>query len=145
MSRATLPPSLHAAYDWTDAAGVLDELRVLANDAGSLAIYAAASEEDAAAIDRDLGAEPSVFAADIAALAKWLADQDEEDEDEEEESEKDAAYGLAQCVEAMAYAAYLAAGTGPQSPAAYAAFVAAKAATEAARFARRDAKFRGSL
>lgn len=72
-------------------------------------------------------------------------DDEEEEEDEDEESEEDAAYSLAQCVEAMAYAAYLAAATGPKAPAAYDAFIAAQFATEAARVARRDAKLRGAL
>ena len=77
----------------------------------------------------------------IAAIEAELTENEEDEEDEE--SKEDAAYSLAQCVEAMAYAAYLAAATGPQSRAAYAAFVAAEADTEAARVARRDAALRG--
>lgn len=80
----------------------------------------------------------------VAAIEAELA-EDEEEEEDEEESEEDAAYSLAQCVEAMAYASYLAAGTGPKAPAAYDTFVAAQFATEAARVARRDAKLRGAL
>jgi len=86
----------------------------------------------------------------VAAIEAANEDEDEDEEDEEdeedkedEESKEDAAYSLAQCVEAMAYADYLAAATGPKAPAAYAAYTAAQAATEAARVARRDAALRG--
>ena len=80
MSRANLPQALHAAYDWTDAAGELDELRSLAEWPGALAMYATASEENAAEADLDLGTEPNVFATDIVALAEWLAAEKVKDE-----------------------------------------------------------------
>lgn len=73
MSRANLPQALHAAYNWTEAAGELDELRSLAEWPGALAMYAAASQDNAAEADQDLGTEPDVFAADIIELAAWLA------------------------------------------------------------------------
>ena len=72
-------------------------------------------------------------------------DDDDEAHDEDEENAEDAAYSLARFVEAQAYAAYLAAATGPKAPAAYDVFIAAQAATEAARIVRRDAKLRGAL
>ena len=72
-------------------------------------------------------------------------DEDDEAHDKDEENAEDAAYSLARFVEAQAYAAYLAAATGPKAPAAYDAFIAAQAATEAARIVRRDAKLRGAL
>ena len=67
-----LPRALHAAYEWTEAAGELDELRLLADWPGALASYATASAENAAEADSDLGTEPDVFVADIVALAEWL-------------------------------------------------------------------------
>ena len=75
MSRADLPhlpKALHAAYNWTEAAGELDELRLLADWPGALASYATASAENAAEADLDLGTEPDVFVADIVALSEWL-------------------------------------------------------------------------
>ena len=72
MNRAYLPQALHAAYEWTEAAGELDELRLLADWPGALASYATASAENAAEADLDLGTEPDVFVADIVALAEWL-------------------------------------------------------------------------
>jgi hypothetical protein len=150
-----LPPALHDAYEWIKGAGEIAELRSLAEWPAALVEYAAANENNAAELARGLDTDSPVFASAIVALATWLADQaededEDEDEDEEEEeyekeSEEDKAYGLARFVEAQAYAAFLAAATGPKAPAAYAAFTAAQIATEAARFARRDAKFRGSL
>lgn len=153
MSRAYLPahlpPALHDAYEWIEGAGEIAELRSLAEWPGALAEYAAANENNAAELARGLDTDSPVFASAIVALATWLADHPEDEEEDEEEyekeSEEDKAYGLARFVEAQAYAAYLAAATGPKAPAAYAAFTAAQIATEAARFARRDAKFRGSL
>ena len=72
MNRAYLPQALHAAYEWTEAAGELDELRLLADWPGALASYATASAENAAEADLDLGTEPDVFAANIVALSEWL-------------------------------------------------------------------------
>ena len=75
MNRADLPhlpAGLHAAYNWTEAAGELDELRLLADWPAALASYAAASQDNAAEADLDLGTEPDVFAADIVALSEWL-------------------------------------------------------------------------
>jgi len=146
---AHLPPALHDAYEWIKGAGEIAELRSLAEWPAALVEYAAANENNAAELARGLDTDSPVFASAIVALATWLADQaedeDEEEEEYEKESEEDKAYGLARFVEAQAYAAFLAAATGPKAPAAYAAFTAAQIATEAARFARRDAKFRGSL
>ena len=73
MSRAALPLHLHAAYDWTNAAGEIAELRSLAEWPAALVEYAAANENNAAEADQDLGTEPDVFAVDIVALAEWLA------------------------------------------------------------------------
>ena len=84
----------------------------------------------------------------VDAIESELAEDEDEDKDKDEgdeENAEDAAYSLAQFVEAQAYAAYLASGTGPKAPAAYDAFIAAQAATEAARIVRRDAKLRGAL
>ena len=72
MNRAYLPAGLHAAYNWTEAAGELDELRLLADWPAALASYATASADNAAEADLDLGTEPDVFAADIVTLAEWL-------------------------------------------------------------------------
>ena len=72
MNRAYLPAGLHAAYNWTEAAGELDELRLLADWPAALASYATASAENAAEADSDLGTEPDVFVADIVALSEWL-------------------------------------------------------------------------
>lgn len=65
MITTNLPADLHAAYEWTDAAGELDQLASLDGDA--LAEYATASEANARANDvRD------VSASDLADLAIWL-------------------------------------------------------------------------
>jgi hypothetical protein len=73
VSRAALPLHLYAAYNWTEAAGELDELADIVSDPVWLASYARASAECAAEADLDLGTKPDVFACDIVALAEWLA------------------------------------------------------------------------
>lgn len=60
----TLPLHLHAAHDWTDAAGELDELRVLTGD--RLAEYCVASAANASEHDED------VSASDLRELSSWL-------------------------------------------------------------------------
>ena len=53
MNRAYLPQALHAAYNWTEAAGELDELRSLADWPAALASYATASAANAAEADQE--------------------------------------------------------------------------------------------
>ena len=105
----------------------------------------ATSELDADALREELRAALGREAAASEDAEDDADDDDDEAHDEDEENAEDAAYSLARFVEAQAYAAYLASGTGPKAPAAYDAFIAAQAATEAARIVRRDAKLRGAL
>jgi hypothetical protein len=68
-----LPEHLFDAYDWTNAAGELEELRTLAGDA--LQAYCAASSANAT----DNGTEP-VTAYELEQLHDWLvADRSEGD------------------------------------------------------------------
>lgn len=60
----TLPLHLHAAHDWTDAAGELEELRVLTGD--RLAEYCLESATNAREHDED------VSASDLRELSGWL-------------------------------------------------------------------------
>jgi hypothetical protein len=62
-----LPDNLHVAYEWTRAAGELEELRSL--DGGELDRYCAESEQNA----RN-HRETDVCAADLLALHDWLKD-----------------------------------------------------------------------
>lgn len=63
----TLPNDLDAAYEWTRAAGELDELKALAARPRKLAAYCRDSAANAAEHGEDISAE------DISALAAWLA------------------------------------------------------------------------
>ena len=64
MSRHPLPSWLHEAYDWTDAAGELDELRDA--DGEALLSYVAASESNSVEHGE------RVPAVDLLALHDWL-------------------------------------------------------------------------
>ena len=65
MSRVKLPEELHDAYEWTRAAGELDELRDLSGEA--LDAYCKESEENC----RENG-DGSVTASDLDSLHAWL-------------------------------------------------------------------------
>lgn len=65
MDKPRLPERLHAAYDWTQAAGELDDLRRKAGN--GLAAYCRASAANA----RDCG-DMSVRAEDLDELSGWL-------------------------------------------------------------------------
>lgn len=65
--RRCLPSDLHAAYDWTAAAGELDELRSLSGEA--LERYCAESADNAA-----WHGNKDVTALDLQRLHEWLAE-----------------------------------------------------------------------
>lgn len=67
MSTPRLPEHLHDAYEWTEAAGELDELRDLSG--ADLAAYC----DEAEANCRENG-DSSVTADDLHALHAWLAE-----------------------------------------------------------------------
>lgn len=64
MAMRKLPERLHAAWDWTNAAGELDELAAKSED--EAAAYARDSAENARAHDTN------ILEADIEELAAWL-------------------------------------------------------------------------
>ena len=70
MNTPKLPKHLHAAYDWTDAASELSELRELTGE--SLAAYC----RDSAKNCSDNG-DGDVSESDLVDLHDWLAQDDE--------------------------------------------------------------------
>ena len=70
MSRA-LPSSLHEAYEWTDAAGELDELRDA--DGEDLLAYVAASVANA--VEHTCADDEPITATALLALHDWLQEE----------------------------------------------------------------------
>jgi hypothetical protein len=68
-----LPPSLHAAYEWTQAAGELDELRTLSGE--QIVVYCLESEENWQIEQLD---GVAVTSDDLLALHDWLVVQTQE-------------------------------------------------------------------
>jgi hypothetical protein len=70
-SRHPLPSSLHEAYEWTDAAGELDELRDAEGE--DLLGYVAASVANAA--EHTCADDEPISATELLALHEWLQEE----------------------------------------------------------------------
>jgi len=70
MSRRELPEDLHSAYEWTDAAGELDDLRDLALTGARLDTYCRTSARNWR--DNHGTGDAEVTEADLHRLAEWL-------------------------------------------------------------------------